>query len=186
MPRRTFCLGLGALACGGLLAACGVTEDAALRFDADSTYARLATLDLPGLTRTIAAASPQGQEITRGLYLYYGQQEVDSFGAPTLAYMLAPGYHRLSYHLFETDELARPCYADFVANYSLDPGPPLAVSSGFPYPAVLRERDERGTAVVQVGRVVLSVIAAGTNPGFVTALTLGGTAHLERLLARSV
>jgi len=29
------------------------------------------------------------------------------------------------------------------------------------------------------------VIAAGTNPGFVTALTLGGTAHLERLLARS-
>lgn len=185
MRRRTFCLGFGALACGNLLAACGAAADTSPTFDPSGTHARLATLDVPGLTRMIAAASPQGQEITRGLYLYYGQQEVDSFDAPTLAYMLAPGYHRLSYHLFEADELARSCYADFVTNYLLDPGPPLAVPSGFPYPAVLRERDERGMAVVQVGRVVLSVIAAGTNPGFVTALTLGGTAHLERLLARS-
>jgi len=186
MRRRLFCLGLGALACGGLLAACGADVDTSPAFDPDGTHARLATLDLPALARVIAAASPQGQEITRGLYLYYGQREVDTFDAPTLAYMLAPGYHRLSYHLFDTDELAGYCYADFVANYLLDPRPTLAVPVGFPYPIVLLERDERGAAVVLIGRVVLSVIAAGTNPGFVTTLTLGGTAHLERLLARSV
>jgi len=185
MRRRLFCAGLGALACGGLLAACGIAADASPTFDAESTRARLAAFDLPTLTRLIAAASPQGQEVARGLYLYYGQREVDPFGAPTLAYMLAPGYHRLSYHLFETDELAGRCYADFVTNYLLDPRPPLAVPAGFPYPAVLLENDERGMAVVRIGRVVLSVIATGTNPGFITTLTLGGTAHLERLLARS-
>jgi len=185
MRRRIFCLGLGAFACGGLLAACGVASDTSLSFDAEGTRARLAAFDVPTLTRLIAAASPQGQEITRGLYLYYGQQEIDTFDAPTLAYMLAPGYHRLAYHLFETDELAGRCYADFVANSLLDPRPLLAVPTGFPYPAVLLESDERGMAVVQIGRVVLSVIAAGTNPGFITTLTLGGTAHLERLLARA-
>jgi hypothetical protein len=166
-----------------LLAACGVAADTSPTFDPDATYARLAALDLPALTRTIAAASPRGQEITRGLFLYYGQQEVDRFGAPTLAYMLAPGYHRLAYHLFETDALAGRCYADFVSNYLLEPRPTLPVPVGFPYPAILRQDDERGVASVQIGRVVLSVIAAGTNPGFVTTLTLGGTAHLERLLA---
>jgi len=186
MRRRLFCLGVGALACGGLLAACGVAADTSSTFDPDGTYARLDTLDVPGLTNLIAAASPQGQEITRGLYLYYGQREVDSFDAPTVAYMLAPGYHRLSYHVFETDEFAARCYADFVTGYLIDPRPPLAVPTGFPYPAILLESDERGVAVVQIGRVVLSVIAAGTNPGFVTTLTLGGTAHLERLLALAV
>lgn len=186
MRRRVFCAGFGALACGGFLTACGVAADTAPAFNPDGTYARLATLDLPALTRVIAAASPQGQEVARGLYLYYGQREVDTFGAPTLAYMLAPGYHRLAYHLFETDELAERGYADFATGYLLDPRPPLPVPGGFPYPAILRESDERGVAVVQIGRVLLSVIAAGTNPRFVTALTLGGAAHLERLLARAV
>ena len=185
MRRRLFCLGLGALACGGMLVACGVAADDSPVFDAPGTYARLAALDLPTLTRVVASASPQGQEIARGFFVYYGQREIDQFDAPTLAYMLAPGYHRLAYHLYETDALAERCYADFVANYLLDPRPPLAVPAGFPYPAVLLGSDERGMAVVQIGRVVLNVIAAGTNPSFVTTLTLGGTAHLERVLARA-
>lgn len=185
MRRRIFCLGLGALACGGLLAACGTAADTRPAFDPAGTYARLATLDPPTLCRMIATASPQGQEIARGLYLYYGQREIDGRGAPTIAYMLAPGYHRLSYHLFATDELAARSYADFAADYRREPRPPLAVPAGFPYPATLLAHDEYGVAVVQIGRVVLGVIASGTNPGFVTALTLGGTAHLERLLARA-
>lgn len=183
MRRRIFCLGLGALACGGLLSACGDSAVATPIFQPEATLARMASLDAKQLVRLIVAASPQGQVMAHGLFIYYGQRETDPTGATTLAYMLSPGYHRLAYHVCESDDTATRTYAARAAGIAEDDRSTPYAPVGLPYPATLLIRDDTGVGAVRVGKVVVSLIASGTNPRFVTALLLGGTAYLEHLLA---
>lgn len=187
MRRRTFCLGLGVLACGGVLTACSDNTVAtpSPTFQPEATLARMATLDATRLTRAIGDASPQGQVMAHGLFVYYGQREIDTAGATTLVYMLNPGYHRVAYHICKSTETATSVYADLAANIVADPRRMSAPPTGLPYPATLFIRDDMGVGAVQVGKVVVSMIASGTNPRLATALILGGTAYLERLLARA-
>jgi hypothetical protein len=187
MRRRRFCLGLGIITGGVLLAGCerGGIAPAAVQFHPAETGQRLAGLSVVGLSKLLVASHPQGEDLASGLFVYSGARRRNLTGALEVSYFLSPGNLRLDYRIFASGDAAQADYDRTVAGLQVDPRSNLTSFSALPYPSTALVYDDTGRTAVLVGQVVVAVIASGSNPHAITALTLGGVAHLEQAVATS-
>jgi hypothetical protein len=185
MRRRRFCAGLGTVAIGILLGGCarGRIEPQATPLHPGDTEERLARLGIAGIASALIASQPQGEDLVRGLFVYSGTRRRNPTGALEVSYFLSPGYHRLDYRIFGASDAAQGDYARTVASFRDDPRGTPAPLRALPYPATILTYAEAGVTAVRVGQVAVAVIASGSNPRAVTALTLAGVAWLERVVA---
>lgn len=183
MERRTCCRGLLALGMSGLLAACGALEHASPAIPAipADLGPRLAGKDQGALigrllVRGWAPDTPAG--LTPGLTL----RERDPAGAVAVASYFNPGYHRVAYAVFAGADAAGGEYAR-AAQALRDNSRGRATTSGADVTAAtLLFYDDTGAGVVQVGPVLVRLIASGSNRAYFDALVAASITHLQRAL----
>jgi hypothetical protein len=185
MRRRRFCQGLGIIAGGLLLAGCerGGAAPPAMQLHPGETRQRLADLGVVGISQLVVASQPQGEDLAPELFVYKGTRHRNLTGALEVSYFLSPGDLRLDYRIFDNVDGAQAEYDRTLAGLHEDPRRALTSFPQLPYPNTALIYDDAGRTVVLAGQVVVAVIASGSNPRAVTALTLGGVAHLEQAVA---
>jgi hypothetical protein len=185
MRRRRFCQGLGIIAGSLLLVACapGKAAPPAMEFHPGETRQRLADLGVVGISKLVVASQPQGEDLAPDLFVYKGTRRRNLTGTLEVSYFLSPGNLRLDYRIFDSGDAAQAEYDRAVAGLREDPRRALTSFPQLPYPNTALIYDDAGRTVVLAGQVVVAVIASGANPRVVTALTLGGVAHLEQAVA---